>query len=180
MNDLVARARWWAEVQAAEDPNGRRAEDTLYAALAKEIERLRADLDALEAKRRAADEAGKTPFEINHIRWQKRKDELLREVATLPGHLVAAWLRDGKVFGVIAEDGETRVPAFQITKGKPHPLIGQLLQILRPRRSDWEIFSWFARPDTWTCRGRRPLELLDEDPAAVLDAARHHVEERWD
>ncbi|KAA0676736.1 hypothetical protein [Azospirillum brasilense] len=42
--DLVARARWWAEVQAAEDPEGARAEDTLYAALADEIERLRAEL----------------------------------------------------------------------------------------------------------------------------------------
>lgn len=44
IDDLVARARLWAEVQAAEAPDGGRPEDTLYAKLADEVERLRAEL----------------------------------------------------------------------------------------------------------------------------------------
>lgn len=139
---------------------------------------LERDLEALLERRRAVVEAGKDDSEIAELRWELRKQDLLREIVTLP-LIPAAWLRDGTVFGVTAEDGDTRVPAFQLVRGKPHPLIRQLLQILRPRRSDWEIFSWCGRPDTWTCQGRRPMDMLDADPDAVLEAARRQVEENW-
>ncbi|NUB11254.1 hypothetical protein GAY28_00210 [Azospirillum brasilense] len=269
MDDLVKRARWWAEVQAAEDPDGGRPEDAhrtreeeqmtdsdeVWNAIREmkaEVAQLRAqadgtpreramalmqharlsfnsdaeadawlltsqddlggktpldaalesadgksralrllasrtgliaglerDLDALLTKRRAVVEAGKDDSEIAELRWELRKQDLLREIVTLPGHLIpAAWLRDGTVFGV-EQDGETRVPAFQVVGGRPHPLIGQLLQILRPKRSDWEVLAWCARPDTWGCQGRRPMDLLNEDPDAILEAARRQVDENW-
>lgn len=63
-----------------------------------------------------------------------------------------------------------------------HRLTGQhpaamdaVLGHLRMRLSDAEIAAWLNAPDTWSCRGRRPLELLGTAPDDVVEAARHAV-----
>jgi hypothetical protein len=49
-------------------------------------------------------------------------------------------------------------------------VIGDVLALFEGRRSKWQIALWFAEPnDLLACR---PLALLDDDPGAVLYAAR--------
>ena len=127
-------------------------------------------------------------------RWAERKVAMLRENdhATGPelGRLTgsraknlaeraSSWRREGRVFAV--NDGSRDVyPLFQIKGDKPHPVVAEVLKRLRPKLSDWEVFAWFTAPDTWTCEGRPPKDLLDSDPDSVLEAARHTVAESWD
>lgn len=51
---------------------------------------------------------------------------------------------------------------------------------LQQRLSDDEIVAWLTCPDTWSCRGRKPVDLLALDPEAVVEAARHLVASTWD
>jgi sirohydrochlorin ferrochelatase len=127
-------------------------------------------------------------------RWAERKEAMLRdndvvtavELAGMTGSTAInkssranEWRSDGRIFGV--NDGKQRVyPLFQIKEGRPHELVGQLLRLLRPKMTDWEIFAWFTAPDMWSCQGRRPVDLLDESPKAVVEAARHAVADTWD
>ena len=124
-------------------------------------------------------------------RWAERKAAMLRQNdhATGPelGRLVgsrarniaeraSSWRRKGRVFAV--NDGSRVVyPLFQIKDDKPHPLVSDVIGLLRPKLSDWQIFAWFTAPDTWACEGRPPKDLLDEDPESVREAARHAVAE---
>lgn len=54
------------------------------------------------------------------------------------------------------------------------------LDHLSRRLSDAEIVAWLDAPDTWTCKGQRPLDLLENDPEAVIEAARHATACTWD
>ncbi len=127
-------------------------------------------------------------------RWAERKAAMLRDNdhATGPelGRLVgsrarnsaeraSSWRRSGRIFAV--SDGSRDVyPLFQIKADKPHPVVADLLVVLRRRLSDWEIFAWFTAPDIWSCEGRPPKDLLDSAPEAALEAARHATAEHWD
>jgi hypothetical protein len=135
-----------------------------------------------------------TPSEEAARRWAERKEAMLRdndvvtaaELADVTGSTAAnkasranEWRSDGRIFGV--NDGRQLVyPLFQIKEGRPHKVVGEVLQLLRPKMTDWEIFAWFTAPDMWSCRGRAPKDVLDENPEAVVEAARHAVADSWD
>lgn len=128
------------------------------------------------------------------LRWAERKAAILRDHDVVTAAQLAnpagsaepdqvsrvdEWRSSGRLFGV--HDGTQVVyPLFQIKEGQPHPVVQEVLQHLRPPMADWEIFAWFTASDTWACRGRLPKDLLDDDPDAVIEAARHEVAERWD
>lgn len=62
-----------------------------------------------------------------------------------------------------------------------HPVaMPAVLDHLHRRLSDNEIAAWLTAPDTWTCKGQRPIDLLDDDSEAVVEAARHAVADTWD
>ena len=62
-----------------------------------------------------------------------------------------------------------------------HPTtMSAVLSHLHRRLSDSEIVAWLAAPDTWSCQGQRPLDLLGDDPDAVIEAARHTTADTWD
>jgi len=46
-----------------------------------------------------------------------------------------------------------------------------VMQTLAPIYDDWEMASWFAEPNE-SLGGRRPAELVVQDPDAVIQAAR--------
>ncbi|UEM24442.1 hypothetical protein JL100_033025 (plasmid) [Skermanella mucosa] len=137
------------------------------------------------------DDAPPAPSAEAARRWADRKASMLRDNdhATGPelGRLVgsraknlaeraSSWRREGRVFAV--NDGSRDVyPLFQIKGDKPHPVVADVIGLLRPKLSDWEIFAWFTAPDTWSCEGRPPKDLLDSDRDSVLEAARHAVAE---
>ena len=88
------------------------------------------------------------------------------------------WRSNGCIFGV--NDGrQWAYPLFQIKKGQPHMVVAEVLRLLRPKMTDWEIFAWFTAPDIWSCQGRLPKDLLDENSEVVLEAARHAVADTW-
>src|SRR5919106_2966043 len=107
------------------------------------------------------------------------------EVAELAGSRAAnraalanRWRAENRVVAVPAGD-ELLYPGFQFTpEGRPHQAVGAALAILRtePGVSDWQAALWFVGANGWL-GGRRPADLLNEDPRAVEDAARREVDE---
>jgi hypothetical protein len=92
--------------------------------------------------------------------------------------LAHRWRGENRVVAVPVGD-ELLYPGFQFTpEGRPHPTVGAALAILRSQASvsDWQAALWFVGANGWL-GGRRPVDLLDEDPGAVEAAARHEVEE---
>jgi hypothetical protein len=135
-----------------------------------------------------------SPFLDAAHRWAERKDAMLQDndtatasqLAGLTGSTAAnkasranEWRVDGRIFGV--HSGRRLVyPLFQLKEGRPREVVGEVLRHLRPKMTDWEIFAWFTVPDTWSCHGRRPMDVLDHEPEAVVEAARHAGAETWD
>jgi hypothetical protein len=107
------------------------------------------------------------------------------EVAEIAGSRAAnraalanRWRAENRVVAVPVAD-ELLYPGFQFTpEGRPHPTVGAALEALRslPDLSDWQAALWFLGANGWL-GGRRPVDLLDEDPRAVEAAARREVEE---
>jgi hypothetical protein len=90
--------------------------------------------------------------------------------------LANRWRAERRVVAVPVGD-DLVYPGFQFTpEGRPHPVVGQALQRLHsdPPTSDWQAALWFATPTGWL-GGRRPVDLLDDEPEAVVEAARREV-----
>jgi hypothetical protein len=105
------------------------------------------------------------------------------DVATLAGSraqnraaLANRWRAEDRVLAVSVGD-ELLYPGYQFTsEGRPHPTVARALTALRavPGISDWQAALWFAAPTGWL-GGRRPVDLLDDDPEAVIEAAEREV-----
>jgi hypothetical protein len=104
------------------------------------------------------------------------------EVARLAGSRAAnraalanRWRREGRIFAV-SHGRAQYYPAFQFDElGQPQEVIGRVLEAFAGRGGDWEVALWFTTSSGWL-GGRRPVDLLDEDPEAVVGAARHAVD----
>jgi hypothetical protein len=90
-------------------------------------------------------------------RWETRRDQVLLALG-----------------GGTAEEALERLLASHPTT------MTAVIDHLRRRLSDAEIVAWMAAPDTWACRGRQPLDLLDDEPETVIEAARHATADTWD
>ena len=90
--------------------------------------------------------------------------------------LANRWRSEDRVLAVPVGD-ELLYPGFQFTsEGRPHTTVARALRALRsaPGLTDWQAALWFASPTGWL-GGRRPVDLLDEDPEAVVEAAEREV-----
>ncbi len=86
--------------------------------------------------------------------------------------LAARWRKEGRIFG-IPYRGQTLYPAFQFDalSGKVKPSTREVLaQLPRDRMSDWECALWWTAANGWL-GGRRPVDVLDREPEAVVAAA---------
>lgn len=86
--------------------------------------------------------------------------------------LAARWRKEGRIFGV-PHHGRTVFPAFQFdpTSGELRPAIRRVLTALPTERlSDWEVALWWAAANGWL-GGRRPVDLIDDEPEAITIAA---------
>ena len=65
------------------------------------------------------------------------------------------------------------VPLFQFDRCDMSLRHGvrDVIETLAPAHDDWDIATWFAEPSVWL-RDRRPADVIDRDPAAVMEAAR--------
>lgn len=77
----------------------------------------------------------------------------------------------GKLFSVVHRRQQI-YPAFQFaTDGEPLPVVADVLAELRGwLQSDWERALWFTTENTWLDNAR-PVDLLVDKPAEVVDAA---------
>jgi hypothetical protein len=91
-----------------------------------------------------------------------------------PSALASRWKAEGRIFAV--PSGRTDLfPAFQFdTFGQPRPVVAAVLGHLG-RESDWARALWWTAPSGWL-GGRRPIDVLDQDPEAVVEAARRAAE----
>jgi hypothetical protein len=102
--------------------------------------------------------------------------ELAGSRASNRAALANRWRAENRVMAVPLRD-ELLYPGFQFTdEGKPRPAIGATLAWLRsdPHTTDWQTALWFVTPTGWL-GGRRPVDVLDDDPDAVVEAARREV-----
>jgi hypothetical protein len=105
------------------------------------------------------------------------------EVAELAGSragnraaLANRWKQEGRLF-TVTHRGETLYPGFQFDgKGQPLPAVAQVLKTLGRQSYDWELALWFTARNGWL-GAKRPVDLLEREPAAVVEAARREAEE---
>ena len=97
---------------------------------------------------------------------------MLRRRSDQPVSLLARWLVNRDVIS-FKSSGQTLLPTFQFDwlTGAVRPGVIGVLAELRGAFDDDEIAAWFAQPNS-SLFGNSPANLIDKDPAAVLEAAR--------
>jgi hypothetical protein len=93
----------------------------------------------------------------------------------LPAATVTEWRREQRIFA-FDHHGQDRYPAFQFEAGLPKPIVGGLLHLVRPENG-WRAMFWFAAANAWLDGAKSPVDLLNADPDAVEEAARHANDE---
>ena len=87
---------------------------------------------------------------------------------------VGQWKRNGLVF-TVNHQGRTVYPAYQFDKdGRPRPVVADVLATLGQQGRGWQLALWFTSANGWL-GGRRPVDVLDTDPAAISEAARREA-----
>jgi hypothetical protein len=146
-------------------------------------------LDALAPKDRGPLSAASV---LQARRNAKARSELLAEFPALTSAEVAEaanskasnraslanrWREERKVFAIRVGDQQL-YPAFQFNEdGRPVAAIAKALEHLGGAKlSDWQIALWFTSSTGWL-GGRRPVDLLSDEPETVVAAAEREVGE---
>ena len=97
---------------------------------------------------------------------------LLRRRSSQALSLLARWIVDRRVVA-FEWQADRLVPMFQfdLADMSIRPEAAAVLAELAGVFDDWELASWFAEPNAWL-QGRTPVDALQADAQAVLDAAR--------
>ena len=97
-----------------------------------------------------------------------------------PSALASRWRKEGRIFGVTHRDEtereKTYFPGFQFDdRLQPLEVVGRVLAIFATHPlTEWEVALWFTTPNGWL-DDRRPVDLLHDDPDAVVASAEHEV-----
>lgn len=84
--------------------------------------------------------------------------------------LASRWKGERKIFSV-QHRGSVYYPAFQFDRqGRPRAVVARILAALGEDEG-WETALWFISANGYLDGASRPVDLLDEDPAAVVAAA---------
>ena len=151
-------------------------------------EAYRAVLDALTPKDRGSLSAAAL---LQARRNAEARRELLEEFPALTSAEVAdaansraanraslanRWREEGKIFAIRLGDQQL-YPAFQFDgHGRPLAVITTVLERLdESHLNDWQTALWFTSPTGWL-GGRRPVDLLRDQPDDVALAAAREVE----
>ena len=103
--------------------------------------------------------------------------ELAGSEAKNTSALAGRWRREGRLIAV-DHQGTTYYPGFQLDpEGRPRPVVADVLNHLsRLHTTPWQQALWFMAANGWL-DGRRPVDLLDDQPGAVVSAAEAAVRE---
>lgn len=100
--------------------------------------------------------------------------ELGRSAARNASALASRWKKEGRIFAVPSGRADL-YPAFQFDPhGQPRAVVAAVLRHFA-EESDWARALWWTSPSGWL-GGRRPLDVFDAEPEAVLEAARRSTE----
>ena len=96
----------------------------------------------------------------------------LRECCDQPISRLARWIVERDIV-VLAGHGALLVPLFQfdLISGEVLDVVQRTLDELDGAFDNREIAHWFVQPNCWL-DDRWPLDLIGNDPAAVVEAAR--------
>jgi len=83
------------------------------------------------------------------------------------------WAKEKKVFAVEFQ-GQKRFPRFQFQDGRPIPAVSQVIKVFPEHATGWELAYFFTTQNAHIS-GRRPFELLKEDPSRVVSLAQAFV-----
>jgi hypothetical protein len=111
-------------------------------------------------------------FVVEHGAWTAGEvADRAGSQATNRSALASSWRAAGRVLA-IEWNSSTLFPAFQFdARVQPRPTVAAVLTHLRAAGlSDWQQALWFNTATGWL-DDRRPVDLLDTDPTAVVDAA---------
>jgi len=90
----------------------------------------------------------------------------------------AANRKNGRLLGV-RRGGGFRYPGFQLTPDVL-PVIAHLIDIARQNAWSAEsVVLWLCSPSGWLADDHRPVDLLAEEPHAVLEAASSAMAAHW-
>lgn len=97
---------------------------------------------------------------------------LLRRRTSQPISMLARWIVDRRAVS-FAWQGDHLLPMFQfdqadLTVRRP---VSAVLDEFDGTFDDWELATWFALPNAWL-GDEAPVDMLERDAQAVLDAAR--------
>jgi len=103
-----------------------------------------------------------------------RSGQNSRDVETSPNR----WTASKRIFA-IPLNGVDHFPAYglhEVAHGnvrafEPKPIMASLVAALGDDYSSWQLAAWFGSANGYL-HGTRPMDLLDSDPARVLDAAK--------
>jgi poly(hydroxyalkanoate) granule associated protein phasin len=111
-------------------------------------------------------------------RLESARRTVLKEFGT-PQEAVRDYERlkqERRIFTVSHRDA-TYVPSFQFDeKGRPRPAVARVIQILGDDTSDWGLALWFTAANGWL-DGKRPVDLLKDEPEEVVQAAEQEAAE---
>ncbi|WP_323601010.1 hypothetical protein [Pseudomonas putida] len=86
------------------------------------------------------------------------------------------WKRAGKIFA-LRHEGTDYFPVYGLdpqTGYRPRSSLAPVISVLADSKDGWGMAFWFGSSNSYLA-GRLPKEVLVEDPAAVLEAARDEV-----
>ncbi|MCB5363049.1 hypothetical protein H0484_04680 [Pusillimonas sp. CC-YST705] len=67
-------------------------------------------------------------------------------------------------------------PAFQFEDGKPIKAVHAVLEAFGGRKTPWKLALWFTSNNGWLPGSARPVDLLTQNPQAVIEAAHREAE----
>ncbi len=86
------------------------------------------------------------------------------------------WKKRRQVFAVRHRDESGRprevFPLFQFEDHKPIKVVQSILEAFGEYKAPWKLALWFASNNGWLPGQARPVDLLESDPDAVVQAAR--------
>jgi hypothetical protein len=104
---------------------------------------------------------------------------LNRSRATNQSALANNWKKRRQVFSVPHRTENSQVlevfPGFQFEDGRPVKAVQGVLAAFGDRKTPWKLALWFTSNNGWLPGQVRPVDLLESDPEAVVQAAKHEA-----
>ena len=83
--------------------------------------------------------------------------------------IASRWVAEKKIFAV-EFGGHKWFPRFQFQDGRPVPAISQVMGVFPEHATGWDLAHFFVTPNS-NLAGRKPLELLKENPGRLVSLA---------